>query len=176
MHINFGVVNEYSGDLKKALEHYQQGLAFFKEIGNKQYIGAALHNIGGILTKMGHLDDALIFIKDALEIFQGSSNIQNIAASLNNIGNLYNLQGKLEDAITSYQMALNIREKINNNLSTSSTLYYMIYALLDKGDFEKAGDFFTELKLINEKDKTAIIFGCQRILTFGWVFEERICT
>ncbi|MHA1737755.1 MAG: tetratricopeptide repeat protein [Candidatus Heimdallarchaeota archaeon] len=157
MHNNFGVVNEYSGDLKKALEHYQQGLGYFKEIGNKQYIGAALHNIGGILTKMGHLDDALIHIKEGLTIFQELSNIQNIAAALNNIGTLYNLQGKYEEAIVNFQLALNLREKIKNNLSTSSTIYYMINALLDKGDFEKAGEFFTELKTINEKDKTAII-------------------
>ncbi|MHA1433517.1 MAG: tetratricopeptide repeat protein [Candidatus Heimdallarchaeota archaeon] len=157
MHINFGVVNEYSGDLKKALEHYQQGLGYFKEIGNKQFIGAALHNIGGILTKMGHLDDALIHIKEGLTIFQELSNTLNIAAALNNIGTLYNLQGKLEDAIINFQLALNIREKINNNLSTSSTLYYMINVLLDKGDFEKADEFFTELKTINEKDKTPMI-------------------
>ncbi|HUU89491.1 MAG TPA: tetratricopeptide repeat protein, partial [Candidatus Glassbacteria bacterium] len=157
MHINFGVVNEYSGDLKKALEHYQQGLAYFKEIGNKQNIGAALHNIGGILTKMGHLDDALIHIKEGLSIFQEISNVQNIAAALNIIGTLYDYQGKFEDAITNFQLALNLRGNIKNNLSTSSTLYYMITALLNKGDFEKAGEFYSELKTISEIDKAPII-------------------
>ena len=173
MHINFGVVNEFSGDLKKSLEHYQQGLGYFKEIGHKQLIAAAYNNIGGILAKMGNLEKALEQMKIALTFFQEMSNVTNIAACLNGIGKIYSIQGNTDDAIVYYQLALNLRESIGNNLSISRSLYYMISALLEKDDFDKAEKFYQELKKISEIDKTAVI-AHRRLAAEGLLLKNNL--
>ncbi|MCB8967990.1 MAG: tetratricopeptide repeat protein [Ardenticatenaceae bacterium] len=77
------------GKYNTAVSYYEQALAIFQTIGNKESEAAALGNLGNVYYSWGEYDTAVSYFEQALAIFQTIGNKAGEAASLGNLGTVY---------------------------------------------------------------------------------------
>lgn len=117
---NFGVVQEYSGEYKKALTYYQDALDIFTELKDAEGMADAYNNFGVIYYLQGIYDKALYYYLEAEKVYPKSFNSEFYSNILNNIGLIYDKQKQYDNAIKYYRDALKIRLKLGNKSKISS--------------------------------------------------------
>lgn len=148
---NFGIVFEYAGNYKKALEFYQSALAIFKEINDQKGLAESYNNFGIIYYLQGIFDKALYNYLEAEKIFQKKSNPAFYSNILNNIGLIYEKQMQYDKALDYLKEALKIREEngLQNKLGASYSNIGMVYQA--KGLNLLAMDYHLKAKKNREK-------------------------
>ncbi|MBL4656489.1 MAG: PAS domain-containing protein, partial [Flavobacteriales bacterium] len=118
---NIGVVYDYKGDYKQALQFYLLALEKNEELGEKKQIAASLNNIGIIYYYLKDYLQTLKYYKLALTLREELSDEEGVAGSLNNIALVYinqvNETGDvtiLDDAINNLEKSLAIKEKLGD--------------------------------------------------------------
>ena len=81
---NLGVVHAALGDLRKAIEYYEQALVIDREIGDRRGEGNALFNSARVLDSLGNRPEAIARAAAALAIFEAieSPNAAQVRAAL----------------------------------------------------------------------------------------------
>ena len=77
-----GVSFALRGNPETALEYYEQSLAIWKKIGDKEGISNSLNNIGILYKQQGDYDKAIDFYRQSLEINKDIDNKKGEASTL----------------------------------------------------------------------------------------------
>jgi len=148
---NLGIVYEYAGNYKKALESYEAALLLFKEIKDGTGLTESYNNFGIIYYLQGIFDKALYYYLEAEKTFQKKSNPAFYSNILNNIGLIYEKQMQYDKALDYLMEALKIREQngLQNKLGASYSNIGMVYQA--KGLNLLALDYHLKAKKNREK-------------------------
>jgi len=146
-----GLAYHNFGDLRKAIEYYEQTLKIAQEIGNKQLESIVLVNMGLAYDNMRDLRKAITYYEQALKIDQEIRYREGESAVLANIGSAYHNLGDLRNAIKYCEQALKIAEEIGDRLGERTCLGILGLVYSDLGEPRRALKFHGEaLKIVQE--------------------------
>jgi eukaryotic-like serine/threonine-protein kinase len=94
-----------TGHLQEALPLYNQALAIFQEIGDRELIGVTLNNVTLIVANQGQWDVAEKNYREAKRDFETVHDLANTAGAGSNIGDILVLRGRLKEAADFYRRA-----------------------------------------------------------------------
>ena len=119
---NIGVCYDFLGDTKNAFLFYNEALAYYLQIGDKDGEAMVINNLGYIYNMQGDIAKALEYYHKTLKIREEIKDEEGISLALNNIGYIHDLQGNTSEALIYYSKSLEISEKINSLEDIAITL------------------------------------------------------
>ena len=75
--------------MKRLLKYYEEGLAIYKEIGDRNGVGESLGNIGNLHSDLGRNEEALSYYEESLAIDKEVGDREGVAIDLTSIGSIY---------------------------------------------------------------------------------------
>jgi CHAT domain-containing protein/Flp pilus assembly protein TadD len=111
-----------AGQPQRALVTFQEALAIFQDIGNRQGKAYALIGIGRAYRQLGNASLALPPYQEALPIFISIGDRAGERIALSGIGSVYNSLGQYEAAIAQYERALEISVDVGDRQDEGTTL------------------------------------------------------
>jgi CHAT domain-containing protein/Flp pilus assembly protein TadD len=139
------------GQLKAALEKFQQALAIRKEVGDRSGEGTTLNNIGLVYDSLGQYLKALEYYQQALAIRKEVGDRSGEGTTLNNIGLVYDSLGQYPKALEYYQQALAIRKEVGDRSGEGRTLNNIGAVYRSLGQYPKALEYYQQaLAIIKE--------------------------
>ncbi|MFX0062406.1 MAG: tetratricopeptide repeat protein [Candidatus Hermodarchaeota archaeon] len=167
-----GTVYLYKGELEQALQYYQQSLALFEELGNKQDIAYSLNNIGKVYWHIGDFDRVLDYYQQSLALFEELGNKKDIAGSFHNIGVIYWRKGEFDKALEYYQRSLAIKEKYASKEDIALSFNNIGVIFWHKGDLDQALDYFEQsLTIQKEFSEDRDIAAC--LNNIGTIYQQK---
>jgi CHAT domain-containing protein len=102
---------------RAAIQSWEQALAIYEQIGDREGEGIALINLGHAYFSIGQYQKAIEFYQRLLAIKQELNNHIGEANSLNYLGEVYRNLGEYQKAIQFYQQSLTLVRQINHSSS-----------------------------------------------------------
>ena len=161
----------YSGDFKRALEHYQKSLSIRKELFGERHSETArsFDNIGNSYSGLGQLDLGLENVEKSLSLRKEllGERHSETALSFNNVGSAYTNLGQNERALGYYEKALGIYLELFGEHHPDTALSYnnMGISYANRGQEERALEYYQKalgiyIKLFGERHPdTALSFN-----------------
>ena len=136
---NLGWTYAARGDLRRAVEHYEQAIAIARERGDLQAEALYLQDLGVTLLRLGEADHAAEVLRQALAHFEMLE-----AAPLSRARTRYHL-GRCYHQLSRWREAITLLEQARETFSRHKTRPELAHALLELGrlyhqrqDFESA--------------------------------------
>ena len=128
--------------LLKAIELFEQGLAFYQDIGviNRESI-FALNRIGTIYSDLGENLKALEYYQRAVPLAQQLEEKALEGGTLNNIGSIYNALGERKEAINYYEQSLLLSRAAGDQVEEVTTINNLGVSYDNLGESEKALEY-----------------------------------
>jgi CHAT domain-containing protein/Tfp pilus assembly protein PilF len=146
-----GVAYRSLGQYPKAIEYYQQSLAIFKEIGDREGEALSLNNLGVAYRSLGQYPKAIEYYQQSLAIFKEIGDREGEARSLNNLGNAYDALGQYPKAIEFYQQSLAIFKEIGDRNGEAGSLNNLGLAYHSLGQYPKAIEYYQQSLAISQE-------------------------
>ena len=147
-----GGANDFLGEVKEALAHYERAVVLAMANGNPDTEGSALNNIGKIYSDASDQQKALEYYLQALSIYKPLGDPFAEGITLNNIGIAYNKLGEPSKALDYLQEALSRFHPIARAKNSESlTLSNIGYAYSRLNDNEKALSFYNQARAIQQQ-------------------------
>lgn len=129
--------------LSQAIELFEQGLAFYKEIGivNRESI-FALNRIGTIYSDLGEKLKALEYYQKAIPVAKQLEEKALEGGTLNNIGSIYNALGNRKEAINYYEQSLILTREAGDQIEEMTTVNNLGVSYDNLGESEKALEYY----------------------------------
>ena len=155
---NLGWVYMDLGQYDRALEYFQQALAFSREIKDRGGEAASLHNLGVAYGNLGQYDRAMDYYQQALAIKREIKDRRAEGDSLNNLGVV--CQGA--ESMEYHQQALAIRREIRDSGGQLESLINLGFAYYDSGRYDRSLKAFKEaLEIYQEVGKPENLWRVQ---------------
>jgi CHAT domain-containing protein len=137
--LNFlGLALHTQGDLRAALDVYQQALAVFQRVGEQGlWRGKVLHNLAAIHMSLGESEAALESHREILALQRRLGDRRGEAQTLNSLGVLYNNLGEFGKAIEAYTAALAGFHQAGDRLREAALLHNLGVAYYGLGDYRR---------------------------------------
>ena len=126
-----------SGNLRKALEHLQEGLQRTPESSHSRY-GALLNNLGNVYMSLKREEEAMACFVRAREAFQQIGNTMQIAVTMSNEGRALGIRGQPERAIALLKEAIEMFREIGIGHYVAATYYKLATASAQSGENDAA--------------------------------------
>ncbi|MHA2363958.1 MAG: tetratricopeptide repeat protein [Candidatus Hodarchaeales archaeon] len=146
-----------------ALEHFQQSLDLFIELGSESASLKVMNNLGLIHAYNSDKDKAYDYYQKSQELIIKNKNKPSESALLLNTGLLYLDEGKLPLALDNIKKSLMIYEEIQNKfgLALSLSIFGLIFEI--KGELDQALELhnrsLTIFEDLNNKQKIAMSYN-----------------
>ena len=111
---NLGTALFRTGEVKRAIEFYEQALSINRERRNRRGEGYALNNLGKAYEALGELGKAIGFYEQALEINREEGDYRNEALTCLQLAELYEKGGIISSAISFAELAFKNFEYLND--------------------------------------------------------------
>ena len=145
---NLGLAHADLGDVRKAIELYEQQLVIAREIGDRRGEGNALMNIGIAHKDLGDARKAIELHEQVLPIFREIGDRRGEGSALGNLGNAHADLGDARKAIEFYQQHAAIAHEIGDRRGEGNALGNLGLAHADLGDARKAIEFYEQQLVI----------------------------
>lgn len=154
-HFTYGVLERFEGNYKKALNHLDSNMRYFKN--DSTLVSYALFQIGVIHDEMGDYEKSLKTYLEILKIFEAKKDSFAIASTLNSIAVVNGQLGQNTEAIDNFKRASIIFEKLGKQRDVSNTLKNIGEMYLIENDIQQARAYLEQsLKIANELDEIHI--------------------
>jgi len=173
IHIKLGYayVSSKHEDYEKGAQHFEQGLAYSKELLDYDKIVVCYNGIGSSYRRRNMYQEALRSFSAALEYKALIVDNKNISTSYTNLSSVYQALGDYNKAYEYQMKALLIAEALSDSLSiangqynTGSIFYYQEQYESALEHYQKAMDLCTALK------KERSIYAC--VAALGTTYEK----
>jgi tetratricopeptide (TPR) repeat protein len=144
-----GDLQDIKGNIKKALELYEEALEISRMTDNKECTSASLTAIANIYNNQGNVDRAIVLYKESLKISRSIDNQQGTATTLCYLANAYNNQENIDGAITLYEESLQINRSIGFQQGIAATLHGMANVYSDQDEADRTIALYEESLQIN---------------------------
>ena len=148
---NLGNAYNDLGQVKKAIDHYEQALEIVKKIGDRQGEGNHLGNLGNGYRNMGQVEKAIEYYQNALVIVKEIGDRHGEGAVLGNLGLTYSDRGQVGKAIEYYQNALVISKEIGDRREEGNAFVNLGNAYFNLGQVGKAIEYYEQALVISKE-------------------------
>ena len=136
-----GMQQSQTGQLRAALNSWQQALQIYRTIKNRPEEGRALSNLVGVYLSLSNYAQAIEYSQQSLAIAREIKHRQGEGAVLGNLGVAYLNLGNLAKAIEYTQQQLAIVREIKDRLGEGNALGLLGAAYLYLGNYAKAIEY-----------------------------------
>ncbi|MHA1931651.1 MAG: tetratricopeptide repeat protein [Promethearchaeota archaeon] len=148
-----GQINYYKRDLDTALTYCKQslstdGIEDFDKTQN--YV-----LLGNIFREKGDLDKALKYFQRGINLAEDIGFGNYVSRGIMYIGSIHRVMGHFDQAIDYLNRSLTLSKKQENSYTTYYSLLPLIFISLDKESIEQAQDYFSQLKDLVDRMKSA---------------------
>ncbi|MDM8524378.1 tetratricopeptide repeat protein [Desulfococcaceae bacterium HSG8] len=133
-----GYALDMSLNYPEALNHYEESLAIYREIGDRSGEGTTLNNISQIYRAWGRNEEALRTLEESLDIRREIGDRSGEGTTLNNISQIYRAWGRNEEALRALEESLAIRREIGDRSGEGTTLNNISQIYDSWGSYEEA--------------------------------------
>jgi tetratricopeptide (TPR) repeat protein len=148
---NLGLVYKNFGDIRKAIEFYEQSLVIEREIGDRRGEGNTLGNLGNAYRRLGDKRKAVEFHEQALVVSREIGDRRGEGADLGSLGNAYLELRDVHKSIEFYKQALAINREIGDRRGEGNALGNLGIAYRQLGDARKAIEFHEQALVIDRE-------------------------
>ncbi|MDZ7952499.1 CHAT domain-containing protein [Nostoc sp. DedQUE09] len=127
-----------------AIQSWQQALAIYRELKNRNGESNSLNNLGSAYSSLGQYAKAIEFYQQSLAISRDIGDRNGQAGSLNNLGLAYNHLGQYAKAIEFFQQYLAISRDIGAHNGQVNSLRGLGNAYNKLGQYAKAIEFYQQ--------------------------------
>ncbi len=145
---NLGNAYAGLGDVRRAIEYYEQRLVIAREIGDRRGEGNALGNLGVAYANLGDVRRAIEHYEQALAISREIGDRRGEGADLGNLGNAYAVLDDVRRAIGYYEQALVIDREIGNRHGEGADLGNLGLTYAALGDVGRAIEYYEQQLVI----------------------------
>jgi len=135
---NLGTAYADLGEVRQAIEHYEQALAISREIGDRRGEGNALGSLGIAYKNLGEVRRAIEYHEQALTVACEIGDRRGEGNRLGNLGLAYAVLGEVRRAIEYYEQALVIAREIRDRRGEGNTLGNLGSAYYSLGEVRRA--------------------------------------
>lgn len=143
---SLGVSHVVRSNYNEARKYYDESLAIFEEVGDKDGIARVYSNIGNVEIYRGQYLDAKEWLQKAFDIFKELGNPFTIAASAANLGNVYLNTGEYDEAITYYEITNSKFAELGDSQNIASSYTSIATAFLYESRYEEALIYFNKAR------------------------------
>jgi CHAT domain-containing protein/lipopolysaccharide biosynthesis regulator YciM len=136
-----GIQQVQTSQFQAALQSWEQALAIYREIGDRQGEGAILGNLGIAYRSLGDYQKAIDYHQQGLAIARQIGDHQGEGAALGNLGNVYYSLGDYQKAIEYSQQVLAIARQIGDRQGEGAALGNLGNVYYSLGDYQKAIEY-----------------------------------
>ncbi len=145
-----GLASSSLGQYSKAIEYYEQSLAIFQDIGDRQGEAGSLNDLGEVYRNRGQYPKAIEYYEQSLAIFQDIGDRNGTAGSLHNLGLAYLDLGQYPKAIEYYEQSLAIFQDIGDRNGEASSLNNLGEVYRSLGQYPKAIEYYEQALAIQQ--------------------------
>ncbi|MGP1385356.1 MAG: CHAT domain-containing protein [Thainema sp.] len=139
------------GSFQQSLQVWQQALAIYREIGDRQGEGVVLGNLGIAYASLGNYEQAISLYEQRLSVIREIGDRQDEAITFFRISEVYLSLGEYQKAFEILQATLAISREIDNLVGEASTLSNIGAVYFALGEFEEAIVFYdSALEILQE--------------------------
>jgi non-specific serine/threonine protein kinase len=146
-----GVLAYQQGDYPAARALDEEGLAIWRQLGDRRGIAASLNNLGLVICDQGDFPAARALYEESLAIKRELGDRSGIANSLNNLGNVAYDQADLTLARALYEESLGIARELGDKEGVARLLGNLGNVALHQRDFASAQKLLEESLAIKRK-------------------------
>jgi tetratricopeptide (TPR) repeat protein len=164
---NLGLAHAALGQVRRAIEYYEQALAIAREIGNRWGEGADLGNLGLAYAALGQVRRAIEYYEQALAVAREVSAASTEGSPewtagrrgegnhLGHLGLAYAALGEPRRAIEYYEQALTIAREIGDQQGEANRLVNLGFACRNLGQALQAIAYYEQALVISREICTA---------------------
>jgi len=112
--LNQGIEQYYKSQFREAFASWEQALALYRGMGDRQGEASSLGNLGLAYDSLGQYQRAIDFHEQHLTIAREIGDRKGEASSLGNLGNAYRSLGQYQRAIDFHEQYLTIAREIGD--------------------------------------------------------------
>jgi len=139
--LNQGIEQYYKSQFREAFASWEQALALYRGMGDRQGEASSLGNLGLAYDSLGQYQRAIDFHEQHLTIAREIGDRKGEASSLGNLGNAYRSLGQYQRAIDFHEQYLTIAREIGDRKGEASSLGNLGLAYDSLGQYQRAIDF-----------------------------------
>jgi predicted ATPase/Tfp pilus assembly protein PilF len=139
-----GTLCRNQGDYQQAFNYYEESLALYQEVNDKNGISKCIHNMGVVAFEQGEYEHAREILEKHLAVNRKTGDKENIAYALNELGNMAYDQGDYERAQKLHTESLALRKQTGNKRGVSNSLNNLGNVMTNRGDYENAMKLYKE--------------------------------
>lgn len=168
---NLGLAYKFLGEIRKAIQCYEQSLEISREINNRRGESSNLGNLGNAYYSLGEIRKSIDYHEQALKISRELSDRWYDSNHLGNIGNAYYSLDEFRKAIEYYEQVLVISKEVKNRRSESNVLGNLANAYSDLGEHGKAIEYYEKSLVICREINNRVGEGTT-LINLGAVYSE----
>ncbi len=146
-----GFQQSNTGQVREALQTFEQALVIVRAIGERQGEGAVLNNIGLVYDNLGQYPQALKYYEQSLVIGKEVGDKSGEGTTLNNIGEVYLNLGQYPQALKYYEQALVISKDVGNKAGEGTILSNIGNVYLDLRQYPQALKYLEQALVISKE-------------------------
>lgn len=143
-HNLLGIIDRLRGKSTKAVDHYQEALSLYQQVGNLQGQALSYNQMATAYFDIGQWTDAAHYYQQAGQIFSQLGDVYNRLLIDNNLGGIALNQGRLDDALALYRRAIAAQEQLGGSLYLQGALHLNLGAThVRRGELSPALEHLT---------------------------------
>nr|CAA9265327.1 hypothetical protein AVDCRST_MAG63-2647 [uncultured Armatimonadetes bacterium] len=139
-----GVLAYVQGDYEGARVLHEEGLAIWRESGDRQHLSYALLGLGFVETAQENYDRAGALYDECLPLFREYADVWGVAWTLNNMGNVAWHRGDVVRARALYEESLALKRELGDPYGLADSLGNLALAASGQGDHTTARALYQE--------------------------------
>lgn len=123
---------------RQATESLQKALSLWRELGDEDYVGRTLNDLGVLYSQLGEVQDGLTALEESLALRRALGDRRGEASTLHNLGAFHRVLGDADKALAHFRQALELRRIVGDRWGEEKTLHNIGGVYQDLGDKAKA--------------------------------------
>jgi tetratricopeptide (TPR) repeat protein len=162
-HYHYGNIEQFEGNLKLAIDHFNQALAYHEREQNTYQMVNNLFALGKAYRNLGEFDKSLDQLYRAAMLCEKSNDKDGLSQALNSMGGIYRQLKRYPEAIAQYRRSNALYKELGRDVDYAMGLQNVGNVYSGMGSYDTAKVLYQEaLKIVHDLGKAyeeAIVLG-----------------
>jgi predicted ATPase/class 3 adenylate cyclase len=169
--VGLGVLVDIQGDYERAVKLYEEGLALYQEIGDKEGIANCLSELGWVAQVRGDFERAESMLEESASLYREVGNEADLATVLSILGVMASFQGDHARANKFWEESEALSRRAGDEHGATRSLGNIAYTALLQGDYKRATALIEEA-LAWAREHGAAQLVVQNLINLGLATRE----
>lgn len=162
-HYHYGNIDQFEGNLKSAIDHFNLALAYHEQQQNTYQMVNNLFALGKAYRSLGEYDNALDQLYRAVTLCEKSNDKDGLSQALNSMGGIYRQLKRYPEAIAQYRRSNALYKELGRQVDYAMGLQNVGNVYSGMGSYDTAKVLYEDaLKIVHDLGKAyeeAIVLG-----------------